>query len=202
MRRNNIRRGPKLEGCAFANFGNSSGARSNRTSRVWSLQASDSLGGRIWILRLYSPHKSSTLSDFWLWSRPQKYFQIFFDTPNSTYQLTASEALEAGLKWPKTSALMSLGCMQSFNLLALKIRLLIAHISKRPRRPLRQASHILKTSAFMSWGCMQRFNLLTLKLRLLIVYISWRPRRLLRPASNGLKLAHSWVVAACKVSIW
>ena len=30
----NIRRGPKLEGCAFANFGNSSGARRNRTSRV------------------------------------------------------------------------------------------------------------------------------------------------------------------------
>ena len=30
----NIRRGPKLEGCAFANFGNSSGARRNRTSGV------------------------------------------------------------------------------------------------------------------------------------------------------------------------
>ena len=30
----NIRRGPKLEGYAFANFGNSSGARGNCTSSV------------------------------------------------------------------------------------------------------------------------------------------------------------------------
>ena len=43
-------------------------------------------------------------------------------TLNSTNQLTASEAAEAGLTWPKTSALMSRGCMQSFNHLALKLR--------------------------------------------------------------------------------
>ena len=51
------------------------------------------------------------------------------EATNSTYQLTASEAVEAGLTWPKTSAFMSKGYMQSFNLLALKLRLLIAHIS-------------------------------------------------------------------------
>ena len=64
--------------------------------------------------------------------------------------------MEAGFKWPKISAFMNLGCIQSFNLLALKLRLLIGHISWRPRRP-------------------------------------WRP------ASHGLKLALSWVEAACKV---
>ena len=47
---------------------------------------------------------------------------MIFDTPNSTYQLTASEAAEAGLDRPKTSALMNGGCMQSFDLLALKLR--------------------------------------------------------------------------------
>ena len=47
------------------------------------------------------------------------------EATNSTYQLTASEAVEtveAGLTWPETSAFMSRGCMQSFNLLALKLR--------------------------------------------------------------------------------
>ena len=58
----NIRRGPKLEGCAFANFGNSSGARRNRTSRIWTPS-----------------------------------FEI--EATNCTYQLTASEALEAGFTW-------------------------------------------------------------------------------------------------------
>ena len=54
------------------------------------------------------------------------------EATNSTYQLTASEAVEiveAGLTWPETSAFMSRGCIQSFNLLALKLRLLIEHIS-------------------------------------------------------------------------
>ena len=51
------------------------------------------------------------------------------EATNSTYQLTASEAVEAGLILPKTSAFMSRGCIQSFNLLALKLRLLIEHIS-------------------------------------------------------------------------
>ena len=48
------------------------------------------------------------------------------EATNSTYQLTASEAVEAGLTWPKSSAFMSQGCMETFNLLALKIRLLLA----------------------------------------------------------------------------
>ena len=30
--------GPKLEGCTFANFGNSSGARRNRISGIWTLR--------------------------------------------------------------------------------------------------------------------------------------------------------------------
>ena len=47
---------------------------------------------------------------------------MIFDTPTSTYQMTASEAAEAGLDRPKTSALMNGGCMQSFDLLALKLR--------------------------------------------------------------------------------
>ena len=57
------------------------------------------------------------------------------EATNSTYQLAASEAVEiveaveAGLTWPETSAFMSRGCIQSFNLLALKLRLLIEHIS-------------------------------------------------------------------------
>ena len=51
------------------------------------------------------------------------------EATKSTYRLTASEAVEAGLTRPKTSAFMSQGCMQSFNLLALKLRLLRVHIS-------------------------------------------------------------------------
>ena len=47
---------------------------------------------------------------------------MIFDTPKSVNQLTASEAVEAGLDRPKTSALMNGGCMQSFDLLALKLR--------------------------------------------------------------------------------
>ena len=54
---------------------------------------------------------------------------VEIEATNSTYQLTASEAVEAGLTWPKTSAFMSRGCMETFNLLALKLRLLIALIS-------------------------------------------------------------------------
>ena len=86
-----IRRGPKLEGCAFANFGNSSGARRNRTSRIWTPS-----------------------------------FEI--EATNSTYQLTASEALEAGFTWtwPALSWGVKAACK---DLLALKLRLLIAHIS-------------------------------------------------------------------------
>ena len=53
------------------------------------------------------------------------------EATNSTYQLTASEAMEAGLTWPKTSALMSRGCMQNFNLLGLKLRLLLINVTKR-----------------------------------------------------------------------
>ena len=45
------------------------------------------------------------------------------EATDSIYQLKASEAVEAGLKWFKTSAFMSRGCMQSFNLIALKLRL-------------------------------------------------------------------------------
>ena len=70
-------------------------------------------------------------------------------TLNSTNQLTASEAAEAGLTWPKTSALMSRGCMQSFNLLALKLSILIANINRRPPRPWRPPSHGLKPA--LSW---------------------------------------------------
>ena len=47
---------------------------------------------------------------------------MFFDTPNSTCEVTASEAVEAGLIWPKTSAHICRGHMQSFNLLASKLR--------------------------------------------------------------------------------
>ena len=54
---------------------------------------------------------------------PKKRFLLWiFDTPNSTYQLAASEATEAGLERPKTSAFMSGGCMQSLNPIALKLR--------------------------------------------------------------------------------
>ena len=42
---------------------------------------------------------------------------MIFDTPKSVNQLTASEAAEAGLTRPKTTALMSGGYMPSFNLL-------------------------------------------------------------------------------------
>ena len=37
--------------------------------------------------------------------------QGFFDTGNSENQQTTSEAAEAGLEWPKTSARMSKGCI-------------------------------------------------------------------------------------------
>ena len=47
---------------------------------------------------------------------------MIFDTPYSAYQLTASEAAEADLTRLKTSSLMSGGCMQSLNLVALKPR--------------------------------------------------------------------------------
>ena len=46
---------------------------------------------------------------------------MFFDTPNSTCEVTASEAAEAGLIVTMTCARMSRGYMQSFNLLALKL---------------------------------------------------------------------------------
>ena len=42
---------------------------------------------------------------------------MIFDTPKSVNKLTASEAAEAGLTRPKTTALMSGGYMSSFNLL-------------------------------------------------------------------------------------
>ena len=41
----------------------------------------------------------------------------FFDTPNSTYQLTASEAAEVNAERPKTSAPMGKGYMPILNLL-------------------------------------------------------------------------------------
>ena len=41
----------------------------------------------------------------------------FFDTPNSTYQLTASEAAEVNAERPKTSAPMGEGYMPILNLL-------------------------------------------------------------------------------------
>ena len=81
------------------------------------------------------------------------------------YQLTASEAVEATLTWPKTSAVMSLGCMQNFNLLVFKLRPLLTNISWRPRRLWRPASRGQKlaqssveaackisTSQFWIWG--------------------------------------------------
>ena len=51
----------------------------------------------------------------------EKCFLLWFFR-NSQNKLTASEAAEAGLDRPKTSALMSKGCMQSFEVLALKLR--------------------------------------------------------------------------------
>ena len=63
--------------------------------------------------------KNAIFYDFW---HPQY---------NSNYQLMASEAAEAGLTWPKTSALISRGYKQSFYLLALKRRLLLISVKKR-----------------------------------------------------------------------
>ena len=52
----------------------------------------------------------------------KRFLPWLFDTPNSTNQITASEAAEAGFIWLITSALICNGCIQSFNLLALKLR--------------------------------------------------------------------------------
>ena len=46
---------------------------------------------------------------------------MFFDTPNSTCEVTASEAAEAGLIVTMTWLMIGRGHMQSFNLLALKL---------------------------------------------------------------------------------
>ena len=83
--------------------------------------ASDGLGGRIWGHPV--PLNRGRWATFDSWHNPEKCLLLwFFDTQNSANQLTASEAAEASLDRPKTSARMSKGCMQSFDLLALKLR--------------------------------------------------------------------------------
>ena len=47
----------------------------------------------------------------------KRFLPWIYDTPKSVNQLTASEAVEAGLTWPKTTAPMSWGYMPSFKLL-------------------------------------------------------------------------------------
>ena len=46
---------------------------------------------------------------------------MFFDTTKSPCEVTASEAVEAGLKVPMTWLMICRGHMQSFTLLALKL---------------------------------------------------------------------------------
>ena len=80
--------------------------------------ASDGLGGRIWGHPV--PLNRGRWATLDSWHNPEKCLLLwFFDTENSANQLTASEAAEAGFIRLITSALMSKGCMQSFDLLAL-----------------------------------------------------------------------------------
>ena len=90
-------------------------------SRFLPILASGDLGSRIWGHAV--PLNRGRWATFGFSHDPKKRVLLwFFDTPKSTYQLMASAAAEAGLNRPKTSALMNGGCMQSFDLLALKLR--------------------------------------------------------------------------------
>ena len=90
-------------------------------SAIFQFSALGDLGGRIWGLPV--PLNRGRWATFDLWHNPEKCLLLwFFDTENSANQLTASEATEAGLNRPKTSARVCKGCMQSYDLLALKLR--------------------------------------------------------------------------------
>ena len=91
--------------------------------------ASGGLGGRIWGLPVYLNRGHWATFDF---SHDlEKCFLLwFFGIPNCTYQLTASEATEVGLIWPKTSAPTRSCSMASFSLLTVKMWLCIKDIQK------------------------------------------------------------------------
>ena len=114
-------------------------------SRFLLFLASDGLGGRIW--GHPSPlSKSRSLSNFWLQPRPQK---RFFDSPNSTYQLTSSKAAEVNAAWPKTTAPMGRGYMPIFNLLRLLVWPCISFKQQdRIRGPL---IHIWRENSNLAW---------------------------------------------------
>ena len=93
---------------------------------IFWIAASDDLGGRIW------GHPVPLNRGRWTTLKScldlEKCFLLcFFDTPNSTCEVTASEAAEAGLIVTMTWPTLSTTHMQSFNLLALKLWICIAH---------------------------------------------------------------------------
>ena len=91
--------------------------------------ASDGLGGRIWGHPI--PLNRGLWATFDFSHDLEKCFLLwFFGTPSLTYQLTASEAAEADLIWPKTSAPTRSCYMASFSLLALTVWLFTGNIQK------------------------------------------------------------------------
>ena len=85
-------------------------------SRFLKFLASDDLGGRIWGHPVHVNRGRRVTLDF---SHDLKkcFLLWFFDTPNSTYQLTVSEAAEVNADRPKTTAPMGKGYMPILNLL-------------------------------------------------------------------------------------
>ena len=91
--------------------------------------ASDGLGGRIWGHPI--PLNRGLWATFDFSHDLEKCFLLwFFGTPSLTYQLTASEAAEADLIWPKTSAPTRSCYLASFSLLALTVWPCISDIQK------------------------------------------------------------------------
>ena len=108
-------------------------------------------------LRSSGPPKSRSLNNFEVMSWPRKMLpSMFFDTPNSPCEVTASEAAEAGLIVTMTWPTLSTTHMQSFNLLALKLWICIGDI-RMYRQLLRFEVYIVRWLSAHFWVIFQYF---------------------------------------------
>ena len=103
--------------------------------QTWlALLAKESYLQHLFLFLSFDPPKSRSVINFEVLSWPQKMLpSMFFDTPNSKCEVTASEAAEAGLIVTMTWPTLSTTHMQSFNLLALKLRPCIDNTGKYRR---------------------------------------------------------------------